>query len=422
MSLTDTAIIGAGPYGLSLATHLKASGIPHQIFGHPMHAWRDFMPPGMIMRSEAFASSLYAPQRGYTVEDYCRLKGIPFQRVGMALPLETFVDYALWFQSNLIGDVRAVDVVDMQRTKGLFHLKLSDGGALTARTVVIALGLKGFEQTPPVLQGLPGRYVSHSVAYGNLTWAQDRDIAIVGGGQSALGLAALLNELGARVHVLVRDASVRWLERPDASRGLISRLLSPDAGLGRGWACHVLSEFPQIFHLLDDRRRRRIIEKSFGPSGAWWLRDRVVDKVRISFRTEVRHAAINDDRVVLRVRSGHDESYVTADHVIAATGFKTDMRLHRFLSKEIVEAISRKDGLPDLTQNFETNVRGLYVIGPATAHRFGPVMRFVYGAKHAAPRVARHIGSSVSADSRDGVRSAAESPIAEVTNQQSGTL
>ena len=144
MSLTDTAIIGAGPYGLSLAAHLAASGVPHQILGQPMDAWRNVMPPGMLLRSEAFASSLHAPQRGFTLEAYYRQNGIPYQPMGMAVPLETFVDYALWFQSRLVGNIRTVHVVNLQQIDGHFQLALSDGASLRARKVVIALGLKGF--------------------------------------------------------------------------------------------------------------------------------------------------------------------------------------------------------------------------------------------------------------------------------------
>jgi thioredoxin reductase len=420
MSSTDTVIIGAGPYGLSLAAHLNAEGVPHQILGQPMEAWRNFMPPGMLLRSEAFASNLYAPQQGYTVEEYCRRNGIQYRPIGMALPLETFVGYAAWFQSNLVGDVRTVNVVNMQRMDGQFQLKLSDGSSLSARRAVIALGLKGFAQTPPVLQGLPRQYVSHSAEYGSLTWAQEKDIVVVGGGQSALGLAALLHEVGARVHVLVRGATVRWYEWPGASRGPIAKLLSPDAGLGRGWRSLVLSEFPLIFHMMDHRRRKRIVENSFGPAGAWWLRDRVVEKVKISFRTEIRHVAIENEQVILRVMSENNESYITAKHVIAATGFRPDMRRHGFLSKELVDSISLTDGSPELTHNFETNIRGLYVIGPASSLSFGPVMRFIYGAKYAAPRVARHIGNSFRARVRKVEWSTTESPIAKPTNQQRG--
>jgi len=400
MSSIDTAIIGAGPYGLSLAAYLTAAGVPHQILGQPMQAWREFMPPGMLMRSEAFASNLYAPQKGYTVEAYCRHQGIPYQPVGMRLPLETFVDYALWFQRNLVSHVHPVDVDSMQRADGLFHLNLSDGSTLVARRVVVALGLKGFEKTPPALQGLPKGYLSHSCVYGSLAWARGKDIVIVGGGQSALGLAALLHEAGARVRVFVREPAVTWNDTPDASRGLVSRLLVPNGGIGLGWRAHVVGEYPLVFHLLDRGQRKEIVARTWGPSGAWWLRDRVIDKIDVAFRCEVRHASVENDQVILRLACGKEDSYAAAQHVIAATGFKTDVRQHTFLSKEIRDSISLNDGAPELTRNFETNIRGLYFVGPAAAYSFGPAMRFVYGAKYAAPCVARHINRRFREDVR----------------------
>jgi cation diffusion facilitator CzcD-associated flavoprotein CzcO len=111
ISSTDTVIIGAGPYGLSLSAYLTDAGVSHEILGDPMHAWRNFMPPGMFMRSEAFASNLYAPTHAYTLEDYCRRNRIAYEPLGMRLPLETFVDYALWFQSHLVSHVRDVEVI-----------------------------------------------------------------------------------------------------------------------------------------------------------------------------------------------------------------------------------------------------------------------------------------------------------------------
>ena len=35
ISTTDTAIIGAGPYGLSISAHLSATGMPHQVLEEP---------------------------------------------------------------------------------------------------------------------------------------------------------------------------------------------------------------------------------------------------------------------------------------------------------------------------------------------------------------------------------------------------
>ena len=38
---SKVAIIGAGPYGPSIAVHLRARGIEFRIFGSPMNSWRD---------------------------------------------------------------------------------------------------------------------------------------------------------------------------------------------------------------------------------------------------------------------------------------------------------------------------------------------------------------------------------------------
>jgi 2-polyprenyl-6-methoxyphenol hydroxylase-like FAD-dependent oxidoreductase len=40
MSACDVAIVGAGPYGLSAAAHLKAAdGLDVRVFGEPMSFW-----------------------------------------------------------------------------------------------------------------------------------------------------------------------------------------------------------------------------------------------------------------------------------------------------------------------------------------------------------------------------------------------
>jgi thioredoxin reductase len=400
ISSTDTVIIGAGPYGLSISAYLTKAGVPHQILGNPMHAWRNFMPPGMLMRSEAFASNLYAPWGGYTFEEYCRCNRIEYKPIGMRVPLELFVDYGLWFQSQLVSHVRTVEVVDMQRKDGFFRLTLSDGSSLVARRAVIALGLKGFSQIPSALQGMPRPYVLHSGEFGSLAWAKNKNIVVVGGGQSAIGLAALLNEIGARVRLLVRGAAVNWSDVPRTSRGRITGLLRTRVGLGRGWPSNspstllssfLLSEYPFVFHMMGLERRKRILESGWGPSGAWWLRDRVEGKTDISTETEIRQAAVKNDQIVLQITTRNETSCISADHVVVATGFKVDMARHSFISKELLDSLTLIDGSPSLTSNFETNVRDLYVVGPAAALSFGPALRFVYGAKYAAPHLAAHI-------------------------------
>ena len=51
-------------------------------------------------------------------------------------------------------------------------------------------------------------------------------------------------------------------------------------------------------------------------------------------------------------------------------------------------------GTPAVGRDYQSSVPGLYFIGPAVAPTFGPVMRFVFGARHAATVVTRHLAAS----------------------------
>src|ERR1039458_9410628 len=72
-SMVDVIIIGAGPYGLSLAAYLKGRGLTYRIFGQPMYTWQTHMPKGMRLKSEGFASSLYDPGSTFTDRKSTRL-------------------------------------------------------------------------------------------------------------------------------------------------------------------------------------------------------------------------------------------------------------------------------------------------------------------------------------------------------------
>ena len=74
--IVDVAIIGAGPYGLSLAAHLAGQGVNFRIFGNPMHTWRSSMPEGMVLKSEGNASDLYDPDGEMTLGRFCKDAGL----------------------------------------------------------------------------------------------------------------------------------------------------------------------------------------------------------------------------------------------------------------------------------------------------------------------------------------------------------
>ena len=104
---TDVAIVGAGPYGLSIAAHLSQLGVPFRIFGKPMDSWLTQMPRGMLLKSEGFASSVYHPEGSLTLGQYCREKRLPYADIGTPVPLETFCEYGLAFQRQFVPTLEA---------------------------------------------------------------------------------------------------------------------------------------------------------------------------------------------------------------------------------------------------------------------------------------------------------------------------
>ncbi|MCA1673341.1 MAG: dimethylaniline monooxygenase, partial [Actinobacteria bacterium] len=62
----NVAIVGAGPYGLSLGAHLHAAGIGFRQFGLPMQSWRE-MPRGMVLTSPAVDANLSDPDGRHTL-------------------------------------------------------------------------------------------------------------------------------------------------------------------------------------------------------------------------------------------------------------------------------------------------------------------------------------------------------------------
>src|SRR5690348_13176759 len=95
MQPVDVAIIGAGPYGLSLAAHFRELGLDYRIFGKPMQSWRENMPADMLLKSEGFASNLDDPSGQATLERFCAEGNLPYADVGLPVPLSTLVSYGL---------------------------------------------------------------------------------------------------------------------------------------------------------------------------------------------------------------------------------------------------------------------------------------------------------------------------------------
>jgi FAD-dependent urate hydroxylase len=395
-SSCEIAVIGAGPYGMSIAAHLRATGREFRIFGSPMRTWLAHMPAGMFLKSEGCASNLSDPDGAHVLKRYCAEHRQTYGDYAVPVPLSTFIEYGLSFQRELVPEIEDVRVTELTASPGGFTLELDEGERVAARRVVAAVGTTYFGHVPSTLRHLPGELVSHSSEHRDLSGFRGRDVTIIGGGQSALETAALLREQGAHPRVLVRRASLAWNTTPDAGRRpLPQRIRRPPAGLGAGWRTLFYSEAPWAFYHLPQQTRVRAVRTVLGPAGAWWLKDRVVGHVPVLLGHSVLGAEERGDRVRLLLdQADHGRKELLTDHVIAATGYRVDLRALPFLGPQLQSRLRQVGHSPVLSRDFEASVDGLYFVGLAAANHFGPVMRFVYGADFAARRVTRHLAAA----------------------------
>ena len=388
----DTAIIGPGPYGLSIAAHLRAKGMPFRLFGSPMESWHRYMPAGMILKSERFASNLWDPNRLFTLERFCQENHLPYRPVGDPLPLSTFLKYAAWFQTYAVGDCDDVRITSIRHHGKGFVLIQSDGTEFSSRRVILATGYMAFSEMPPQLRGLPQPLVSHSSRMQSIESYAGRHVTIIGAGQSALETAALLHERGAQVRILVQQSRIDW-NTPSRLRSLPQRALAPDGALAPGWSSLALSEFPGAFRMcFSSEKRHSFVARSYRSSCSWWLRHRLENNVEVHLKSTVEKATVSDGRLEVVEQGPQGRCKFTTDHIIAGTGFKVDIDRLDYLDPALRQSIVREgQGIPSLSPQFETSVPGLFMVGAASSPVFGPIMRFMYGAKHVGPILSRRL-------------------------------
>ena len=391
----DVAIVGAGPYGLSLAAHLRQTGVSFRIFGEPMHPWRTAMPAGMFLKSQGFASNLSDPAGTHTLEAFCASTGRPYKSYGLPVPLDTFISYGRWFAQELVPGLEETLVTGLVPADGGYELSLATGETARARQVVVAAGIEHFAHVPEPLASLPAEACTHSSQHTDLSEFAGRSVIVVGGGQSALESAALLHEQGAAVQVVMREPRTIWNGPPLAlDRPLLQRLREPEAGLGSGWGTWLYSNHPDIFRHLPEASRVRRARTALGPAGAAWLRERVEGEIPILNGQTLTSADAADSGVKIGLTSPDGDRTVTGDHVVAATGYRVDLGRLAFLSDRVRAALDTVAGTPAVGSDYQSSLPGLYFVGPGVAPTFGPVMRFVFGADHAARRVAARLSRS----------------------------
>jgi thioredoxin reductase len=397
--MINTAIIGAGPYGLSLAAYFKSRGIPFRIFGRAMDSWLNHMPKGMCLKSDGFASNIYDPSEEFTLERFCLGRDISYSDSGIPVTLDTFTAYGLAFKERLVPELDETMVVNVDRLKTGFRLRLAHGEELTVCRVVLAVGISHFEYVPASLTNLPTECLSHSAAHQDLEPFRGRDVTVIGGGASALDLAGLLHEAGAKVRLVARQSTLKFHGVPVVGkpRSTWERIRHPKSGLGPGLRSRFCANSPLVFHYLPQSIRLDIVRTHLGPSGGWFIKDKVVGKVPLVLGYAPERAEVQGSSVRLFLQgSDGTKRELDTEHIISATGYKVNLDRLRFLSEGIRSDIKVEGNTPVLSESFESSVRGLYFVGIAAANSFGPVMRFAFGAGFTAQHLTQHLASSLS--------------------------
>jgi lysine/ornithine N-monooxygenase len=379
----DVAVIGAGPFGLSVAAHLNDR--PVRVFGAPMQTWRTRMPPDMRLRSDWEETSLSAPGDRGSIDVWSRAEDEPREE---PIPLARFLRYAEWFRSTFVPENDPADVAELERAAGVFRVTTAEGVEADARVVVVAVGVTPFPHAPPPFDAVMGDGIGFAIERQDYEAYRGGRVVVVGGGQGGLEAAALARRAGAEVELVIRS-QLRWFtdREPYRPRGplqqRIYRLAYPVVGYGPP-PLNRLALNPDAFAALPPRARRSVARRILRAGGSPWVRGEIEGKVKVTEGVAVERVERRGGRIQLELSDG---SAREADAVVVSAGFRFGLDRLGFLSPTVKAAVGLRDGWPVLDRYFRSTDPDLLFVGFAAERRFGPIARFVSGSRFTAFRV-----------------------------------
>ena len=345
----------------------------------------------MVLKSEGNGSNLYDPAGEMTLARFCAERGLPYEDIGFPIPLSTFIEYGVAFQQRFVPRLEDRLVTQVRPTAYGFDVVLDDGEVAPARRVVVAAGIRAYEYMPDELVRLPEGLASHSAMHVKVDRFAGQEVAIIGGGASAVNLAPLLLRVGAKVTLIARRPFIDYCG-PPTERTLWDKLKEPESGLGTGWRSWACCTMPMVFHAMPERFRTMVVRKHLPAAPGWTLKPQVDGVVPTILGATIARA----DEVAGRVRLEFDlldggKRVLSAVHVIAGTGYRVDMRRLSFLGPAVLDRLDCVANTPRLSRWFESSVPGLHFVGTAASNSFGPMMRFAYGAGFVSRRLSGHL-------------------------------
>ena len=152
------------------------------------------------------------------------------------------------FQRRFVDDLEEQQVVSLDRNGDGFVLGLDDGETLHADLVVGAIGITHFPQIPSKLRHLPANLMSHASSQSEYSGYAGRDVTVIGGGSSAIDIATLLHEAGARTSLIARRSALKFSSPPTpGGRSRWQQIRHPKSGLGPGMRSYLYEKYPHLF-------------------------------------------------------------------------------------------------------------------------------------------------------------------------------
>ncbi|WP_420151137.1 NAD(P)-binding domain-containing protein [Spirosoma sp.] len=368
--ITNTLIVGAGPFGLGLAAYLQRRGYDYQLVGKPMEFWKEHMPQGMLLRSNA--NWYLDPDHKWTIDTFLRLHD-PVRSPTAPISREQYIAYVDWFRQQARIPVVPAYVERLGYDTGLFTAELANGHTIQAQNVVVATGFEHFAYYPPELVALlPAGHFQHSCDAVTMSAYRNKRVLVIGGRQSAFESAALLREAGARhVHISYRHDTPRFEE---ADWSWVETIVEQMAGQPDWFSCLSTQQQQEYRHKLWAEGRLKLEP---------WLEKRINQPdVSLYPRTEV--VWVNqqpDDSLRIGLNTG---LHLDIDALILATGYQVNVARLPFLSDSIQTALKTQNGSPLLDHQFQSSITGLYFSSFAAGQSFGPFFGFTVGVRTAA--------------------------------------
>ena len=381
---TELLIIGAGPFGLSLAACCGQRGIGYTLVGKPMEFWHTHMPRGMHLRSAC--DWHLDPANVATIERFLALQGRAPADVE-PLSLQFYLGYAQWFQEQqqiaaLPVYVERLDHFDGEAYR--YRATLKDGRVLHARHVALAVGFQYFKNVPAdLLPILPAGRFSHTCDLAEFDALKGKRCLIVGGRQSAFEWAALLYEAGtAAVHLSYRHPTPAF------------------AAADWSWVAPIVDAIahdPGWFRRLTEHEQVALVQRLWAEGRLKvepWLAARVQHPaISLWPRTQLASCDVQPSgELVAHLDSGER---LVVDHVVLATGYKVNVGQIPFLaSGNIAAKLATRNGYPVLDEHFQTNLPGLFITSMAANQDFGPFFAFTVSTRTSALLVAAAVAST----------------------------